>query len=131
MHTSRTQENFDSAISQLRNIADRSFYSYFKKTWVDSQFCTWRFIDRPALVPTTNSGLESINAVIKGFTCRKRLPMPKCLDKLKSIVLAFGQQIKPFRENVAPTVRMKQSGKRLYSECKEGIIRQMLRNGDQ
>lgn len=130
IHVSRTTEDYESAVTDLRNTADRTFFQYFKKSWLESQFNTWKLLDRPAIVPTTNSGLESINNQIKNYTDRNRMAIPMCLVKLQSIVESFGEQLKPFRTKVEPTVRMKKLGNQIYSASQLGYSRQIIRNGD-
>jgi hypothetical protein len=76
-------------------------------------------MDRAPTVPSTNSGIESVNSGIKKLTDRKRLPIPKCIQKLKQIVSHWALDGKPYRNEVLPSERMRVRGKRLGRLCNE------------
>ena len=45
----------------------KAFHAYFKKQWMESEFCNWQIYQTPPGFTTTNNPIESYNGMLKAF----------------------------------------------------------------
>ena len=63
----------------------KAFHAYFKKQWMESEFCNWQIYQTPPGFTTTNNPIESYNGKLKAFfTNRLKLNLVPPLEIFKN-----------------------------------------------